>query len=262
MEVSSMVRSEPSSKREFQKHFDKVGPSYEKMTFEGSIGAKFVDIKEQELVKSMHREYFYNKKKILDIGAGNGRWSKLFLSMGCEVYSLDNSVEMCKKLRSIKGITVIDGNVEEKDIAEKFDIIFSMRTLKYTDLRKVMANLDKNLNASGVMILELPNTYNPFYILSRFLSPILPHMVKRKTIGDYLHAINYYTERRARVIFSNFGYEVIGVKKLFFFPDYFYSKADNVHALSIMRGIDSIFYRIFPTRFIFVIKRADCQRKC
>jgi SAM-dependent methyltransferase len=257
-----MRRREPSSRREFQKHFDNVGRGYEKMTFEGSIGAKFVDIKEQELVKSMHTEYLYNKKKILDIGAGNGRWSRLFLSMGCEVFSLDNSVEMCKRLRNIKGITVIHGNVEEKDIAETFDIIFSMRTLKYTDLRKVMTNLDKNLSASGVMMLELPNIYNPFYLLSRFLSPILPHMTKRKTIGDYLHAINYYTERRAKEIFSSLGYEVIVVKKLFFFPDYFYSNADNVHVLGIMRRIDSIFYRFFPTRFIFVIKRVDCQRKC
>jgi 2-polyprenyl-3-methyl-5-hydroxy-6-metoxy-1,4-benzoquinol methylase len=256
------VGSESNSRSKFQKRFDDVATRYEKMTFEGSIGSRFVDIREQELVKSMYRESFSNKKKILDIGAGNGRWSKLFLSMGCKVFSLDNSLEMCKKLRNIEGITVIYGNVEEKDIAEKFDIIFSMRTLKYTDLRKVMTNLDKNLSTSGAMILELPNTYNPLYLLSRFLSPILPHVIKRKSIGEYLHAINYYTERRAREIFSDFGYEVIGVKKLFFFPDFFYSKADNVHVLSIMRRIDSIFYRFFPTRFIFIIKRADCQRKC
>ncbi len=181
--------------------------------------------------------------------------------MGCEVFSLDNSLEMCKKLRNIEGITVIHGNVEEKDIAEEFDMIFSIRTLKYTDLRKVIANLDKNLSASGVMILELPNTYNPFYLLSRILSPILPHITKRKTIRDYLHATNYYTERRAREIFSNFGYEIVGVKKLFFFPDYFYSKTDNIHVLGIMKAIDSIFYRFFPTRFIFVIKRKNCQHK-
>jgi|SRR5215216_621528 len=255
------MRNEPGSRNKFQKRFDNVAPRYEKMTFEGSIGTRFVDIREQELVKSMYRDSFSDKKMILDIGAGNGRWSKLFLSMGCKVFSLDNSPEMCKKLRNIKGTTVIHGNVEEKDIAEEFDIIFSMRTLKYTDLSKVMANLDKNLSTSGVMILELPNTYNPFYLLSRFLSPILPHVIKRKSIGEYLHAINYYTERMAREIFSNFGYEVVGVKKLFFFPDFFYSKADNAHVLSIMRGIDSIFYRSFPTRFIFIIKRTDCQLK-
>jgi SAM-dependent methyltransferase len=254
--------SKPGPRREFQKRFDNVAPRYEKMTFEASIGSRFVDRREQELVKSIYRESFFNKKKILDIGAGNGRWSKLFLSLGCEVFSLDISLEMCKKLRNIEGITVIHGNVEEQDIPEIFDIIFSMRTLKYTDLRKVMTNLDKNLSASGVMILELPNAYNPFYLLSRFLSPILPHIAKEKSIREYLEAINYYTERRAREIFSNFGYEVIGVKKLFFFPDFFYSKADNVHVLSIMRGIDSIFYRFFPGHFIFIIKRTDCQRKC
>ena len=254
--------SEPGSRKEFQKRFDNVAPRYEKMSFEGSIGSRFVDTKEQELVKSIYRESFSNKKKILDIGAGNGRWSKLFLSFGCEVFSLDNSLEMCKILRNIKGITVIHGNVEEHDIGEIFDIIFSMRTLKYTDLRKVMTNIDRNLSASGVMILELPNYYNPFYLLSRFLSPILPHILKQKSIRKYLEAIDYYTERSARKIFSNFGYEVVGVKKIFFFPDFFYSKADNVHVLSIMKGIDSIFYRFFPTRLIFIIKRTDYQRKC
>jgi 2-polyprenyl-3-methyl-5-hydroxy-6-metoxy-1,4-benzoquinol methylase len=225
------------------------------------MGSKLVDIKEQELIKSIYKESFSDKKKILDIGAGNGRWSKLFLSMGCKVFSLDNSLEMCKILSNIEGITVIRGNAEEQDIAETFDIVFSMRTLKYTDLTKVMANLDKNVSTSGVMILELPNADNPFYLSSRFLSPMLAHVIKENSILEYLNATNYYTERGAREIFSNFGYEVVGVKKLFFFPQLFYSKTNNVHVLNIMRAIDSIFYRFFPTQFIFVIRRINYQHK-
>ena len=255
------MRSKQDSARKFQKRFDKVADRYEKLTFEGSIGSKFVNIKEQELIKSLYKERFSDKKKILDIGAGNGRWSKLFLLMECEVFSLDNSLEMCKILRNIEGITVINGNAEEQDIAETFDIIFSMRTLKYADLRKVITNLGKNLGASGIMILELPHTYNPFYLASRFLSPILSHVIKGNSILEYLKATNYYSERGAREIFSNFGYKVIGVKKLFFFPDLFYSKTNNVHILNIMRAIDSISYRFFPTRFIFIIKRINCQHK-
>ena len=255
------MRSKPGSSRKFQKRFDNVAHRYEKMTFEGSIGSKLVDIKEKELVKSIYKESFSDKKKILDIGAGNGRWSKLFLSMGCEVFSLDNSPEMCKILRNIERITVIHGNAEEQDIAETFDLIFSMRTLKYADLSKVIANLDRNLSASGVMILDLPNAYNPFYLLSRFLSPILAHVIKENSILEYLNATNYYTERGAREIFSNFGYEVIGVKKLFFFPQFFYSKTNNVPVLNIMRAIDSIFYGFFPTQLIFLIKRKNSQHK-
>jgi 2-polyprenyl-3-methyl-5-hydroxy-6-metoxy-1,4-benzoquinol methylase len=256
------MRSKSGSARKFQKRFDNVADRYEKATFEGSMGSKLVDIKEQELIKSIYKESFSDKKKILDIGAGNGRWSKLFLSMGCKVFSLDNSLEMCKTLSNIEGITVIRGNAEEQDIAETFDIVFSMRTLKYTDLTKVIANLDKNVSTSGVMILELPNADNPFYLSSRFLSPMLAHVINENSILEYLNATNYYTERGAREIFSNFGYEVVGVKKLFFFPQLFYSKTNNVHVLNIMRAIDSIFYRFFPTRLIFIIKRTDCQRKC
>jgi 2-polyprenyl-3-methyl-5-hydroxy-6-metoxy-1,4-benzoquinol methylase len=255
------MRSKSGSARKFQKRFDNVADRYEKATFEGSMGSKLVDIKEQELIKSIYKESFSDKKKILDIGAGNGRWSKLFLSMGCKVFSLDNSLEMCKILSNIEGITVIRGNAEEQDIAETFDIVFSMRTLKYTDLTKVMANLDKNVSTSGVMILELPNADNPFYLSSRFLSPMLAHVIKENSILEYLNATNYYTERGAREIFSNFGYEVVGVKKLFFFPQLFYSKTNNVHVLNIMRAIDSVFYRFFPTQFIFVIRRINYQHK-
>jgi SAM-dependent methyltransferase len=255
------MRSKPGSAKKFQKRFDTVAYRYEKMTFERSIGSKLVDTKERELIKSIYKESFSDKKKILDIGAGNGRWSKLFLSMGCEVFSLDNSQEMCKLLRNIEQITVICGNGEEQNIAETFDIIFSMRTLKYADLRKVMANLDKNLSASGVMILDLPNVYNPFYLLGRFLSSMLCHVIKENSILEYLNAINFYTERGAREIFSNFGYEVIGVKKLFFFPQFFYSKTNNVYLLKIMRAIDSIFCRFFPTQLIFIIKRKNSQHK-
>jgi 2-polyprenyl-3-methyl-5-hydroxy-6-metoxy-1,4-benzoquinol methylase len=232
------MRSKSGSARKFQKRFDNVADRYEKATFEGSMGSKLVDIKEQELIKSIYKESFSDKKKILDIGAGNGRWSKLFLSMGCKVFSLDNSLEMCKILSNIEGITVIRGNAEEQDIAETFDIVFSMRTLKYTDLTKVIANLDKNVSTSGVMILELPNADNPFYLSSRFLSPMLAHVIKENSI-----------------------LEVVGVKKLFFFPQLFYSKTNNVHVLNIMRAIDSIFYRFFPTQFIFVIRRINYQHK-
>jgi SAM-dependent methyltransferase len=253
------LRSKTGPARKFQKRFDNVAHRYEKMSFEGSKGSKLVALKEQELIKSIYKESFSDKKKVLDIGAGNGRWSKLFLSMGCEVFSLDNSQEMCKILRNIEGITVIRGNAEEQDIGEIFEIIFSMRTLKYTDLRKVIANLDKNLNTSGVMILELPNANNPFYLSGRFLSPILGHVIEGNSILEYLNATNYYTQKGARKIFSNFGYEVVEVKKLFFFPQFFYSKTNNVHVLNIMRALDSIFYRVFPTQFIFIIKRINSQ---
>ena len=254
------MRSKPGSVRKFQKRFDNVAERYERVTFERSTGSKLVDMKEQELIKSIYKESFFDKKKILDIGAGNGRWSKLFLSMGCEVFSLDNSLEMCKILRSIDGITVIHGSAEDQNITERFDMIFSMRTLKYTDLGKVLTNLDKNLSASGVMILELPNVYNPFYLLSRFLSPILDHIIKGNSILEYLNATNYYSERSARETFSNFGYEVLGVKKLFFFPQFFYSKTNNVNVLNIMRTIDKTFYRFFPTQFIFVLKRKNPEK--
>jgi hypothetical protein len=133
--------------------------------------------------------------------------------------------------------------------------------LKYTNLRKVITNLDKNLSASGIMILELPNIYNPFYLTSRFLSPILSHVFKRNLIMEYLNATSYYTERGAREIFSNLGYEVVGVMKLFFFPDFFYSRINNVRILNVMTAIDNIFYRFFPTRFIFIIKRINRQPK-
>jgi ubiquinone/menaquinone biosynthesis C-methylase UbiE len=75
------MRSKSGSARKFQKRFDNVADRYEKATFEGSMGSKLVDIKEQELIKSIYKESFSDKKKILDIGAGNGRWSKLFLSI-------------------------------------------------------------------------------------------------------------------------------------------------------------------------------------
>jgi hypothetical protein len=89
----------------------------------------------------------------------------------------------------------------------------------------------------------------------------LAHVIKENSILEYLNATNYYTERGAREIFSNFGYEVVGVKKLFFFPQLFYSKTNNVHVLNIMRAIDSVFYRFFPTQFIFVIRRINYQHK-
>lgn len=239
--------------KEFSNRFDNVAKKYEKVTFGFSIGTKFVDTQEQQFITDLiHNQLNTNGKKVLDVGAGNGRWSKLFLNLGWKVHSLDNSSEMCGVLSTIKGLSVVKGDIQEVELNEKFDVIFAMRSLKYTDLKRVLENARKLCARKGIFVFELPFRYNPFYFSFCFLSTVLIHILKDNRHIRYFLMINFYDKSSVESIASGSGYRILRTEKLFFFPDFIYSKINNELLLSLMKAIDRIFSKIFPRSLVFM----------
>lgn len=239
----------------FSRVFDDIANTYESVTFERNIGSVFVNKKEQEFITSICQALFdfADKKKILDVGAGNGRWSKLFLALGCEVHSIDSSSEMCKVLSRICGLHVLKGNIEDIHLNEKFDLVFSMRALKYADLRKALLNIRKVINNDGTVILELPYRANPFYFIFYLSSKILSRFFKDNTYLKYSLMITQRSKSSIRKLISNSGYSLIEIKKLLFFPDYIYAKIDNKRVLKLVTTVDTIFAKVLPRSLIFII---------
>jgi SAM-dependent methyltransferase len=248
-------KKEVTSDNAFTKVFDDIANRYERVTFERNKGSIFVNEKEQHFIMSICQGLSnFGDKKILDIGAGNGRWSKLFLALGCEVYALDSSPEMCRVLSRINKLHVVNSNIEEIHLSEKFDLVFSMRALKYTDLGKALSNIRKVMNDKGTLIVELPYLANPFYFIFYFSSKILIHFFKHNTYLKYSLMINLHSESSIKKLISNSGYILIGIKKLLFFPDFIYAKIDNSKILRLVTSVDTIFARLLPRSLIFIIQ--------
>jgi SAM-dependent methyltransferase len=242
---------------EFNQRFNNIANRYEQVTFGASIGTKFVNKKEEEIVIELLKNYFNfpDKKKVLDIGAGNGRWSKLFLSLGCEVSALDISSEMCRVLSKIEKLHVFQGDIQQLILNEKFDLVFTMRALKYTDLRKALENITHVLNNNGFVIFELPYRYNPFYFLFNLLSFILIRISKHDSHINYILTINLYGKSETERIISKFKYRILETKKEFFFPDFLYSKIRSKTFLRFSTIVESIFSKVLPRSLIYVIQK-------
>lgn len=242
---------------EFNHRFNNIANRYEQVTFGASNGTKFVNKKEEEIIIDLLKNHFHfsNKKKVLDIGAGNGRWSKLFLSLDCEVSALDISSEMCRILSRIDKLNIFEGDIQQLKLNEKFDLVFSMRALKYTDLSKALENITYVLNNNGLVIFELPYRYNPFYFLFNLLSLVLIRISKHDSHINYILMINLYGKSETERIISKLKYRTLETKKEFFFPDFFYSKIGNKTFLRFITTVESIFSKILPRSLIYVIQK-------
>lgn len=232
---------------------------YEEKAYRSTTGNRYVNKVETDTIRQVISTYSpaqgdNSKITVLDIGAGNGRWSRLFLSMGFEVYSLDQSHEMCEILRKINGIHVIEGDIQTEELPiQNFDIIFSMRALKYVDLNRALPNIKKSIGKQGIIIIELPYAHNPFYLLARTVSFFL----RRGRHFEYVKAIKMYSPSEIRSLSAEHGLEPVTVEKLYLFPHFIYSRINRKSMLQATNSIYHSLFKIWPRSFIFVLRRAD-----
>ncbi len=92
--------------------------------------------------------------KILDVGCGSGRDSKIFLLMGYDVTSIDGSKELAKITRDYIEKEVIIKDFKEIVYDQVFDGIWAMASLLHlpkSETLQVYQNLFNSLKENGVM---------------------------------------------------------------------------------------------------------------
>jgi glycosyltransferase involved in cell wall biosynthesis len=228
------------------------GITYEKKMFDGE-GGRFVDIIERRFVLSLVNSFKLKNAKVLDVGAGGGRFSREFLKLGFDVTALDSSKTAYEDLKKIKGIKVINEDCERVNFKEnQFDLIFAWRSFKYVNNKeKALYNFRKWLKEDGILIVEMPNLFNPFYFLSYVFSPIIFNLSKGR-YGSYFIFSDYVSKRRFKKILEEVGFKVIDVKNLFSFPHTFYQKLNSKLILNIIYQIDRILKIVFPRSLVFI----------
>jgi ubiquinone/menaquinone biosynthesis C-methylase UbiE len=114
--------------------------------------------------KIIFRNLNINSGKVLDIGAGTGYWTKIFLDKGYNVYSLEPSEKMCNimknRFKNYSNITIINGFAEELPFEEEtFDIILAMGdVLSYSENQEIfISEVKKVLKYNGIFIGTVDN---------------------------------------------------------------------------------------------------------
>lgn len=105
----------------------------------------------------------FQKKSVLDIGCGTGKYLRYLKEKGFQVNGIDSS----KVAIDITKNNVCDsGNILEDDMFEllipenKYDLIISVATLNHgikSDIKKVIQNIHKSLVIGGKIFITLPD---------------------------------------------------------------------------------------------------------
>lgn len=95
--------------------------------------------------------------KILDLGCGSGRDTKVFLDMKYRVDAIDGSEEMCKLASEYTGIEVKCMDFREIDAKEEYDAIWACASLLHVpseELPAILIKLRDALKPSAIMYMS------------------------------------------------------------------------------------------------------------
>ncbi|MEM2562116.1 MAG: class I SAM-dependent methyltransferase [Candidatus Bathyarchaeia archaeon] len=237
--------------------FEKDALFYEKKMYHSTLGNRFIDLVERESVLDAIKNIFDGRKiKILEVGSGGGRWIKEFIKAGFMVTALDISEVACKSLTErFKGLHVICGNIERTKLPSKYDLVFAFRSFKYVINRKqALRNIASMLEDDGYFIVEMPNKFNPFYLVGSLTAPLI-YLLSGGKMGRYLILANMVSERAFKRELTMHGFNVIKVEKIFTFPHFLYSKINHEPMLRAIYTVDKFLRKLFPRSLLFIAKK-------
>ena len=108
------------------------------------------------------KPYMNNKKKVLDIGAGQGQVSFWFDNEGFSVTAIEPDAYNVKLINEkLKNVCCLVGNAEDFNLKESFDIIWMSHVLEHViNPIDFFKNVKKNLASDGIFFIEVPNCEN------------------------------------------------------------------------------------------------------
>jgi len=139
---------------------------YDKKRFSDPHGILFNDLETEQLYKVLCQ--LDGHKKILEVGCGTGRFTKIFLSTENKVYGLDLSIHMLKQAISktgksgpVKYIQAEAGSIPLKD--DIFDFVYSIRLINQLPSREYAFEVIKEMirvcHQEGLILLEFVNSW-------------------------------------------------------------------------------------------------------
>ncbi len=154
------------------------------------------------LVQSELEKSFFKNKTILEIGAGNGRFTELLLKWGAKVIAVDFSSAINANFQNHKkyiddgSLICIRGDVFDLPILdESFDIVFCYGVIQHTgDNAKCINQLAKFVKPGGNLLIDIYSNslkhFNPWiYLIRPFFGYFKNEDKKIKIVENFVNLI-------------------------------------------------------------------------
>ncbi len=151
------------------------------------------------------KEHLKENDKVLEIGAGTGKFTGILISTGAHVCATDispASLEVIKK--EYRNLTVKIADMESLPFeAESFDAVVSAGSLSYGDNQIVMDEIYRVLKHGGILVAVDSLNNNPIYRLNRWMHYLrgnrtmstLKRMPNLSLIKKYKQKFGYLDDR-------------------------------------------------------------------
>jgi len=195
----------PEELEEFYKnqYFEEVKPGWTEDQLDEKV---FWDINFEDKLDTLSNLLNgIDKKRILDIGCGNGLFLKFFQRHGWDTLGIEPSGTVAGYAREI-GIQVIEDTIENIDLKELglFDVVNLSFVLEHVPNPKEFCTVVfKLLKPGGVACFELPNDFNEFQ------GAIHDFLGKEMWWISALDHINYFNFESLEKLLVNIGYRVV-----------------------------------------------------
>jgi len=213
-------------------YFDEFAENYDEFAFNKSLGTKYLSELEEKFV--LENCPIKKGDRVLDLGIGTGRFSKLLIKKGAVIDGVDISEEMIKKAKGKLAGNQVSFNIT--DIGKKlpypddvFDCVVCVRVLKYIpEWKNTVKEVARVLKSGGVFILEITNLYSVAYF--------------------GLKKSNYFLFKFKEVkkILEREGLQVVCVKSGSRLPFPFYTKINNLFILNSFKVLEWLLDKVLP----------------
>ena len=228
-----------------KQHWDRIGKGYD------SNWKNFAKecLSKKEITFILKHFSLAKKNNILDIGSGNGRIIKSYLTCGNDnlnILGLDISesmVTVCQdKFKNYPNITIKKCDLSKENIPfdKKFNFISAIRVLKYNEnWREIISKVSQRLEEDGIFVLTAMNNNS----IDRFaMYPIKVYKTNRKEIEGVLRDNDL---------------DIVEITSFTKIPDIFYNTMGKSQFLSYFllafeKILGGLFGKLFFGRIFFI----------
>ncbi|MDQ1317408.1 MAG: hypothetical protein QG588_1060 [Candidatus Poribacteria bacterium] len=238
------------NQKNFGKSITPVGYSeegsliYDKKRFSDPHGILFNNLETKQLYKVVRQ--LDRHKKILEVGCGTGRFTKILLSTESKVYGLDLSIHMLKQAISKTGksefVEYIQAEASSIPLKDNiFDFVYSIRVINQLPSREYAFEVIKEMirvcNQEGLILIEFVNSWG---------------ITRKKSVKISVRDINSLLKQYPYM-------KIVNISGILFFSQSVMNKVP-VFLLNSFKIVDNFFANLLPqfsTRCYVALKKGN-----
>lgn len=148
-------------------------------------------------------------KRVLDAGAGTGRFSRVLAEWGARLISLDLGPQLMAQVRAKAVTRTVCGSVLELPFRDSsFDLVLCTEVIEHTtDPRRAVLELGRVLSPGGTLVLTVPNRlWKPAVLIANALR-VRPYMGYENWVG--YSELNAWSKEAGLILEAQSGFNLL-----------------------------------------------------